>query len=201
MILYFDTETTGLYPGKIIQLAYIMDYGTHTVGKNFYFDVNYIEPSAERVHNISVEDAHRLSGGKIFEDYADEIHRDFMNADLLVAHNFKFDLSFMLAEFDYIGEQFRYKQSFDTMRYFTPILKLKRATVDAYKFPKLIELAEFYDVYSYDVSRFVKDIFGEFKLDNHEARYDTSMMYLSVRQAIKVNDELKNYLSEYNKNS
>ena len=48
--LYFDTETTGLrsdgfilggnvYPGKICQLAYIMDEDGVLTPKNFYFAV------------------------------------------------------------------------------------------------------------------------------------------------------------------
>ena len=65
MILYFDTETMGLYPGRIIQLAYILDDGENAVGKNFYFAVDYIEPSATAVHGITVEKLRVLSGGKI----------------------------------------------------------------------------------------------------------------------------------------
>ena len=56
MILYFDTETTGLRPGRIIQLAYIIDYGDTIKAKNFYFNVPYIEPGASMVHGITLED-------------------------------------------------------------------------------------------------------------------------------------------------
>ena len=37
MIIYFDTETTGLSPGGIIQLSYIMQDSNGVVGKNFFF--------------------------------------------------------------------------------------------------------------------------------------------------------------------
>ena len=37
MILFFDTETTGLYPGRIIQLSYVMCDGENTTAKNFFF--------------------------------------------------------------------------------------------------------------------------------------------------------------------
>ena len=37
MIIYFDTETTSLSPGGIIQLAYIMQEGENITAKNFYF--------------------------------------------------------------------------------------------------------------------------------------------------------------------
>ena len=50
MILFFDTETTGLIPGRIIQLAYIMQTGTEIKSKCFFFAVEYVEPSAVAVH-------------------------------------------------------------------------------------------------------------------------------------------------------
>ena len=55
MILFFDTETTGLFPGRIIQLSYVMTDGQTTVAKNFFFGVDYIEPSASAVHGFTVE--------------------------------------------------------------------------------------------------------------------------------------------------
>ena len=46
MIIFFDTETTGLIPGRIIQLSYIMQSETEVRAKNFFFAVEYVEPSA-----------------------------------------------------------------------------------------------------------------------------------------------------------
>ena len=62
MVIYFDTETTGLCPGRIIQLSYIKESENEAIGKNFYFAVDYIEPSAQAVHGISVEKLKELSG-------------------------------------------------------------------------------------------------------------------------------------------
>lgn len=197
MILYFDTETTGLYPGHIVQLSYVMDYGDRTEGKNFYFSVDYVEPSAISVHGYTPEILFRLSDGKSFECFSDEIYNDFFSADLLVAHNFKFDFEFLLAEFSYIGKQFRYRESFDTMRYFTPVLKLPRKNSVAYKFPKLSELCEYCDVFPYDVSRGVKEIFGKYSLNAHEARFDTTAMYLCVQTISERLPELKKLLDPY----
>ena len=42
MILFFDTETTGLIPGRIIQLSYVMQSETATTAKNFFFAVEYV---------------------------------------------------------------------------------------------------------------------------------------------------------------
>ena len=198
MILYFDTETTGLYPGRIIQLAYILDDGTEPRGKNFFFAVDYIEPSAVAVHGINVEKLKVLSGGKTFSDYADEIFDDFAAADLIVAHNVKFDLEFMMAEFRYLDRIFRYKECLDTMRYFTPIMKLPRATSAGYKFPKLTELIDYAEVFPYDVSRASKTIFGETTALFHEASFDTTAMYLAVRALRYRFKDFNAMLGEYN---
>ena len=85
MILFFDTETTGLFPGRIIQLSYIMTDGETTIAKNFFFGVSFIEPSATKVHGFTVEKIQKLSGGKTFSCDIDEIYDDFLSADLIVA--------------------------------------------------------------------------------------------------------------------
>ena len=187
MVLYFDTETTGLRPGRIIQLSYIMDYGDSVKCKNFYFAVDYIEPGAQRVHGISVEKLKELSKGLTFGDHADEIDEDFSSADLIVAHNFNFDAAFLSAEFSYIDRLFRYNACLDTMRYFTPIMKLPRN--GGYKAPKLSELKDYAEVYDYDVTRFAME---NFKGDSgyfHDARFDTAAMYLACRS---LKDKIKN---------
>ncbi|MBP5177080.1 MAG: 3'-5' exonuclease [Clostridia bacterium] len=197
MIIYFDTETTGLIPGRIIQLSYIIDDGIEPVGKNFYFAVDYIEPSAVAVHGITVEKLKQLSGGKTFSDYQDEIYDDFSGADLIVAHNAKFDIDFLIAEFRYLDRIFRFGECFDTMRYFTPIMKLKRVSSSTYKYPKLAELMAYAEVFPYDVSRSVKRIFGESKLDFHEAAFDTTGMYLAVTELKQKLPELKAYFENF----
>ena len=194
MILYFDTETSGLYPGRIIQLAYIMDNRGELSCKNFYFAVDYIEPSAIAVHGISVDKLKVLSDGKTFSDYADEIYDDFISADMVVAHNFRFDLSFMIAEFRYLDRIFRYNSSFDTMKYFTSIMKLSRGSTNSYKYPKLTELTEFAEVYPYDVTKFALSNFNGTTAASHDARFDTAAMYLACRNMKGRIDELNDIL-------
>ncbi|MBQ9709781.1 MAG: hypothetical protein IJV67_04100 [Clostridia bacterium] len=53
MILFFDTETTGLMPGRIVQLSYVMQTANEVRAKNFFFAVDYVEPSAQAVHGFS----------------------------------------------------------------------------------------------------------------------------------------------------
>ena len=103
MILYFDTETTGLHPGQICQLTYILQDKNGVKAKNFFFSVDYVEFSAQMVHGFSKEKLFVLSNGKTFSDHFEEIKSDFESADLVVAHNVSFDFSFMRKEFERMG--------------------------------------------------------------------------------------------------
>ena len=55
MILYFDTETTGVRPGQICQLSYIIQDTSGVSAKNFFFSVDYVEQGASAVHGFSVQ--------------------------------------------------------------------------------------------------------------------------------------------------
>lgn len=197
MIIYFDTETTGLRPGHIIQLSYIIDDGKIIEGKNFYFYTDYIEESAINVHGITVEKLLELSNGKRFYDYINEIERDFNSADLIIAHNINFDHKFMCAEFENNFKTYRPKDCFDTMAYFSPVLKLPRPNGRGIKPPKLSELCQAMDVYPFEAERLVKQCFNKTDSKFHDATYDTASMFLAVNNACQKIPELKNYLSEF----
>ncbi|MBR6737687.1 MAG: 3'-5' exonuclease [Clostridia bacterium] len=190
MTIYFDTETTGLTPGRIIQLAYVLDYGDRVVGKNFYFAVDYVPKEASLVHGITTEKLKVLSGGKTFSCYSNEIYNDFASADLIVAHNVNFDIGFLNAEYSYLCEQFKFNACLDTMKYFTPVIKLERRS-GGYKYPKLSEVAEFMEVYPYDASRFCKKAFNEQNVSFHDARFDVAIMYLCLKGRRECDEELK----------
>ena len=197
MILFFDTETTGLFPGRIIQLSYIMTDGETTIAKNFFFGVSYIEPSATKVHGFTVEKIQELSGGKTFSCDIDEIYDDFLSADLIIAHNVKFDIGFLIAEFNYQDRIFRYKESFDTMKAFTPIMKMERSNHKGYKYPKLGEMCEFLDIYPYDITRKSIELFNAADVSGHDARYDTTALYLSFFEGVKKFNVLKETALKY----
>lgn len=197
MILFFDTETTGLIPGRIIQLSYIMADENGTRAKNFFFAVEYIDPEASKVNGFTVEKLAELSGGKTFSCDIDEIYDDFAAADLIVAHNSQFDIKFLIAEFSYQDRRFRYKEDFDTMKYFTPVLKLRRESHRGYKYPKLSELCEFFDIYPYDVSRKSAEFFGDASVLAHDARYDTCALYLCFIEGCKKFENLSETASKY----
>ena len=64
-MLFFDTETTGLNPGNICQLSYIIVDGDNMESNNYFFKVDYVEPGAQRVHGLSVDKLFKLSNNKI----------------------------------------------------------------------------------------------------------------------------------------
>lgn len=190
MIIYFDTETTGLVPGRVIQLSYVLDYGDKVEGKNFFFAVDYVPEEASKIHGFTTEKLAILSKGKTFSDYADEIYNDFSVADLIIAHNDKFDINFLAHEFSYIDIEFKFKASLCSMRYFTPILKIQRKS-GGYKYPKLSEVAEFFELYPYDVTRKCIELFKTNDVSFHDARYDTTTMYLCMKMQAEKNGEVK----------
>lgn len=196
MVLYFDTETTGLAPGGIIQLAYIMQDNNEIVAKNFFFFQPYIERSATFVHGITAEKLAKLSNGKVFEDYIDEISCDFEKADLVVAHNFPFDFKFMSAEFERCYQTFHFKEKLDSMRYFCPFLKLKTASGRGFKYPKLCELANFFEVYDYDVTKLCIKHFKDCGV-SHDARFDIAQTYLALESAREKYPEFNQFLKNY----
>ena len=196
MILYFDTETTGLVPGRIIQLSYIMQDSSETRAKNFFFYVDHVDPSAVAVHGFTPEKLYGLSGGKTFSCDIDEIYDDFLSADIVISHNFAFDLKFMIAEFAYSERRFRYRESLCTMRYFTDIMRLPRSSHRGFKYPKLAELADYFGIYPYDVSRATMKYFGCL-VSEHDARYDTASLYLSFNSAAEGNGEVYRLREKY----
>lgn len=195
MILYFDTETSGLHPGQICQLTYILQDKNGVKAKNFFFSVDYVEFSAQMVHGFSKEKLFILSNGKTFSDHFEEIKSDFESADLVVAHNVSFDFSFMRKEFERMGEIFKTKNEFCSMKKTTPICKLKRTTTNAYKYPKLAELCAFLGITDQDIKEHNLKLFNE-NVSFHDARFDTTALFLAVNKMIKkgVFTELENYL-------
>ncbi|MBO7344841.1 MAG: 3'-5' exonuclease [Clostridia bacterium] len=196
MIIYFDTETSGLRPGQICQLSYVMQSGDQLSARNFFFTVDQVEYSAFLVHGFSVEKLRVFSGGKRFKDYAEQIEKDFLSADLVVAHNISFDAMFMSAEFERINKQFCVKDKFCSMKNSTPLCKLPRSSGQGYKYPKLSELCAFFDIDDIEIQNATERIFGS-KTGFHDARFDTTALLLAVNKGMsdrKVYQEILNCL-------
>jgi len=183
MVIFVDTETSGLRPGYICQLSYVITYGRKLQAKNFFFAVPYVEPSASMVHGFSVEKLRLLSNGKKFCDCIEEIENDFNSADLIVAHNSSFDFSFIRTEFERCGKVFYPKAEFCSMKKSVPICKLKRTNSAGYKYPKLNELCAFFGVTNTDIDFAMQDLFNE-RSGFHDARFDTTAMFLCIIEGI-----------------
>lgn len=183
MVIFLDTETSGLKPGYICQLSYVITYGRKLQAKNFFFSVPFVEQSAYMVHGFSVEKLKILSNGKRFCDHMEEIENDFNLADLIVSHNTSFDFSFIRAEFERCGKVFCPKSEFCSMKKSVPICKLKRTNSAGYKYPKLAELSAFFGVTETDIAFSMEDLFND-KSSFHDARFDTTAMFLSVIEGI-----------------
>lgn len=190
MIIYLDTETTGLRPGKICQLSYVLQDAFGTKTKNFYFMVDYIEPSASAVHGLTKEKLLTLSNGKTFKDYAEEIFLDFQNASLIVTHNTSFDFSFIREEFDRLEKLFSPQNSFCSMKNAVTVCKLKRTNSNGYKYPKLSELTAFLGITDQEILTTTEKLF-QTKCGYHDARFDTTAVYLVCEKARKVFSEFK----------
>ena len=183
--LIFDTETSGLRPGNICQLSYLLIEGNKIQGKNHYFKVDYVEPGAENIHGLSVEKLLVLSDEKDFKDKFSLVEADFNRADLLVGHNISFDLNFLISEYQRAGQGFNLKDTFCTMKYFTNICRIEHWNGRGYKWPKLEELTNFLQISHSDIIKVTEEIFSSSDIGYHDARFDTVATYLSYLEGIK----------------
>ncbi len=197
-LLFFDTETTGVKPGSICQLSYILvDTSTKpqkTIGKNIFFTVDEMEPEAERIHGFSLEKLYELSEGMYFEDlYADFIN-DFLEADFIIGHNVQFDIKFLKHELLGLGEFFEPNNVFCTMKYYKDICKILRPTGD-YKNPKLEEVIKHLNITDSEISETANKYF-QGSGNYHDARFDTTATYLTVINGIKKGLIPRNYFTK-----
>ncbi|MEQ8154400.1 MAG: 3'-5' exonuclease [Clostridiaceae bacterium] len=187
-LLFFDTETTSIRPGRICQLSYIIvDSGVkpqNTYGKNYFFTVDEMDPSAEAIHGFSLEKLYDLSSGKYFEDSYENFVDDFINADFIIGHNVSFDIKFLSHELLYIlGEEFRAKNAFCTMNYYKDIVKLLKSNGE-YKNPKLQEVIEYLSISEAKIAETADKLFAG-SGNYHDARFDTAATYLTVVEGIR----------------
>lgn len=197
-LLFFDTETTDIKPGHICQISYItVDTDTKpqtTVAKNIYFTVEEITKEAQNVHGLTPESLYELSEGQYFEDLAENLHDDFSNADWIIGHNVAFDLNFITSDFEELGIEYNYKNTFCTMNYFKNILKLQ-GRGQGFKNPSLRELNIFLSISESDIQNSAKKLFGD-SIGYHDSRYDVTATYLSVVKAIRNGMIENNYFTK-----
>ena len=196
-LLFFDTETTSVKPGSICQLSYItVDASAKpqiTTGKNFFFTVDEMEPSAEEIHGFSLEKLYELSNGQYFEDLVPEFIDDFKESDFLIGHNVNFDVRFLKHELLTLGEFFEPKNIFCTMAYYRDICKIPKANGEI-KNPKLSEVIDWLNISEKQISDTSEKLF-EGSGNYHDARFDTAATYLTVIEGLKKGHFPKGYFS------
>lgn len=160
MILFFDTETTGVpknykapvtdlenWP-RLVQLGYVvydvLDGGEVEEYTSAEFIVQpdgfVISPEVSKIHGVTQEKAltEGISLGMVLDNFV-----GWANAcDTLVGHNISFDLNILGAELIRcgFGDPFVGKSQYDTMQKSTEFCKLPGGFGGKYKWPKLKEL-------------------------------------------------------------
>ena len=197
-LLIFDTETTSIKPGHICQLSYItIDASTkpqQTIGKNFFFTVDEMDPAAEAVHGFSLEKLYDLSNGQYIEDLIEEFINDFSEADFVIGHNVNFDVRFLKLELEAMGIDYEPKNMFCTMQYYRDICKILRPSGD-YKNPKLEEVINFLGITKDQISSKANELF-QGSGDYHDARFDTAATYLLIIEGLKQGYIPRGYFSK-----
>ena len=165
-LLYLDTETTGFSPGQIAELSFILEEnGVITQAKNYFFTVNHMDEDASKVTGLTVDSLKALSNGLTFKEVADEL----------------FDEKFLSMEFWRAGKQLFPAGRIDTMKHFTDICKLPNTRrKPGYKYPKLSEVAEHYNVSLDKVARYASMIFCSDCSQLHDSRVDTALNKLEL---------------------
>ena len=197
-LLIFDTETTSIKPGHICQLSYItIDASTkpqQTIGKNFFFTVDEMDPAAEAVHGFSLEKLYDLSNGQYIEDLIEEFINDFSEADFVIGHNVNFDVRFLKLELEAMGIDYEPKNMFCTMQYYRDICKILRPSGD-YKNPKLEEVINFLGITKDQISSKADELI-QGSGDYHDARFDTAATYLLIIEGLKKGYIPRGYFSK-----
>lgn len=176
-IIFFDTETTGLKPGNICQLTYIIANEDGVKAKNFFFKVDYVSPHAAKVHGFTKETLDKLSNGKRFNEFSKEVFEDFDSADYIVGHNVSFDKTFLDKELERSRKFLANKDYFCTMWHFKDAIGKK---------PKLTELGKFLEIDEGNLQKFAQKLFANNSTKAHDARYDTTLTYLAWKKALEL---------------
>lgn len=182
MYLLLDTETNSAHPGQIAQLSYILvdDKRQFQTSKNYFFRVDDMDPYAQAIHGFSQEMLEDLSQGKTFSDQSEDLI-PLLDVHTLVAHNVGFDKKFIQYEYQRLWLSYE-PETFCTMAHFTPICKLPHRHNGGFKRPKLGELLLHYNISESYVQEVVQELFDGESTQAHDARYDTTALYLVMQE-------------------
>jgi DNA polymerase-3 subunit epsilon len=166
MILFLDTETTGVNPklDRLVQLAWIAatDTGDEVSRSSMIVrpDGFVIPQGAARVHGITTEMA--IRSGIPLKQAIEQLTTAGKGVALLVAHNLTYDLGILKGEFHRAGLAYPFASTAGicTMKASTNFCRLPKAGGNSgFKYPKLDEL--------------YRHLFGYDFLNAHNAEADT----------------------------
>ena len=104
----FDTETTGLEPGHVLQLAFVVVRGNGEMLEDYstYVKRRFWRPGPLGAHHVHGITRRNLRSGVPMRDALDQLERACEGA-IPVAHNAAFDLTFLRAESQRLGRPLR----------------------------------------------------------------------------------------------
>lgn len=179
-VVYLDTETTGLRPGNITQISYIVTKdGVPSKVVNNYFKVDYIEQEASEITGLTPEKLLKLSNGKEFNELAEGIRQDLDGA-IIVGHNIRFDMRFISEEMKHSEcKEYNPERIVCTMEFMKDIMKMYK-NKNEFKAPNLMEVLEFLEIPTDTVQRFARAMFKDSKseITHHDSRFDSVAVYL-----------------------
>ena len=152
-IIFFDTETNGFQGSSVLSISAIKvnyDEKTNKFSKKGEFNRFYFRNEGEEVNEGAIkvngltDDIIAQERRKSSLNYPETFKEDMTNfynfcgdTEHFVAHNIKFDRSFI---------DFPLKNQFDTMLSNIDIVKVEGSSCGNYKWPKLMECADFYKI-------------------------------------------------------
>ena len=104
----FDTETTGLEPGHVLQLAFVVVRGNGEMLEDYstYVKRRFWRPGPLGAHHVHGITRRHLRSGVPMRDALDQLEQACAGA-IPVAHNAAFDLTFLRAESQRLGRPSR----------------------------------------------------------------------------------------------
>ncbi len=147
LILFFDTETTGVKQNsdRIVQIAWILadhDGNIEEKSEHIIKPEGYSIPQqATNIHGIST--AFAIDKGRYVKDVLEEFSDAVDQANIIVAHNLAFDFNIVRTAYKYAEMEFPLdgKIQIDTMRASTQWCRLPKTNGrSGFKYPSLQEL-------------------------------------------------------------
>ena len=192
MYILADTETNGLNPGQICQLSYIVldDNLEILKGCNYFCMVEYMPQKVAEIHGFTMQKLRQCSKGKIFKDHFPQIKKDFFKDHIFVAHNAGFDLKFLQTEFKRCDPDLDYNpvDTICTMKRVTNICKIPNSKRTGYKYPRLSEALDFFNISEEFVLDKSQKIFNTDEVAFHDARFDIIGVYFILSEMRKTGD-------------